>query len=42
MRGDNRLPLPIRRLRWALPIAAVALLSFGANARASTVPSAAR
>jgi hypothetical protein len=37
MRGAIRLPLLVRRLRWAAPIAAVALLSFGANARAATV-----
>jgi len=37
MRGAIRLPLPSWRLRWAVPIAAVALLSFGTNARAATV-----
>ena len=38
MRGAAfRSPLRFRRLRWALPIAAVALLSFGANAHAATV-----
>jgi hypothetical protein len=38
MRGATaRTPLGFRRLRWALPIAAVALLSFGTNARAATV-----
>jgi hypothetical protein len=38
MRGATaRTPTGFRRLRWALPIVAVALLSFGANARAATV-----
>jgi hypothetical protein len=37
MRGAAARPLRFRRLRWAVAIAAVALLSFGANARASTV-----
>jgi len=38
MRGAAaRTPLRFGRLRWAVPIAALALLSFGANARASTV-----
>jgi hypothetical protein len=32
-----RTPQRFRRLRWVIPIAAVALLSFGANARAATV-----
>ena len=32
-----RTPKRFRRLRWAGPIAALALLSFGANARAATV-----
>jgi hypothetical protein len=38
MRGAAaRTPLRFRRLRWAVPIAVMALLSFGANARAATV-----
>jgi hypothetical protein len=38
MRGATaRFRLPSRRLRWAVALAAVALLSFGANARAATV-----
>jgi hypothetical protein len=38
MRGAAaRTPLRFRRLRWAIPIAVVALLSFGSNARAATV-----
>jgi len=35
--ATDRGRLRFRRLRWAVPIAAVALLSFGANARAETV-----
>jgi hypothetical protein len=38
MRGATAgTPLRFRRLRWAVPIAAVALLSLGASARAATV-----
>jgi hypothetical protein len=38
MRGATaRSPLLVRRLRWVVPIAVVALLSLGTNARAATV-----
>jgi len=37
MRGAAARPLRFRRLRWAVPVAAVTLLALGASARASTV-----